>query len=84
MGSKKVVDIIFDGEFGVKFRPVMRHAHESQNEIQLLDVALAERSPQGLLCLRCLRSLEKNVSGASEQGLFFRTVGCRERGEEDI
>ena len=36
MSRQKLSDIIFQGQLGMEFCPVMRRSHESQYEIQLL------------------------------------------------
>ena len=64
MRSQKLSDIIFEGKLGMKFGPVMGCSHESQQGIQLLQVARSERPPQGLVSRRRVLSLEKNVGRA--------------------
>jgi len=84
MSGQKVTDILFESELGMQSGPVMRHAHESQQEIELLQVARTEGAPQRLVRRRCVGGLKKDVRGAREKRFFFRTVGLGKGGNRSI
>lgn len=66
VGSQKFADILFEDELGVKFSPIVRCAHESEEEIQLLQVERSERAAQGPVRICGVGSLEKDMRGARE------------------
>jgi len=66
MGIQKFGDVIFQGRFRMKLRPVMCCTHERKHQIQLLQVARSQDAPQSLVRTRCLRRLKKDVCGTGE------------------
>src|SRR5580692_12062529 len=79
MSSQKVIDVIFENEFRMKFGPVMGGPDESQNEIQMLQAERTQSALQDRVRPRGVGALEKNVRCAGKQRLFSCAVGFRKR-----
>src|ERR1700733_559927 len=68
----------------MKLGPVVGGADESEHQIQSFQMERSERAPQGVMRLRGIGSLKKNVRGAREESLFPKAVEFRKRLEGTI